>query len=213
MLNTIDGPSESVEDYLCDPELMPLGARESRLPCPEDCVLNDWGPWSRCDVVRAEGQSESSSRDASEVDLDVFFPTLMFPLRLEEFKAEPQWIIGGTRYFVIHQGGKKDVNVAGKDGFCIAYIILYSLCIQRGRHMIYDEDSEPPSRFPDLHFAMRSLRQQWCWGQHENLLKYSPRACCLLSFGRQVIRCICRKILVYDNNNLGRCGCHKESSS
>uniref|UniRef100_A0AAQ4PQQ7 Thrombospondin type-1 domain-containing protein 7A n=1 Tax=Gasterosteus aculeatus aculeatus TaxID=481459 RepID=A0AAQ4PQQ7_GASAC len=52
MLNTIDGPSESVEDYLCDPELMPLGARESRLPCPEDCVLNDWGPWSRCDVVR-----------------------------------------------------------------------------------------------------------------------------------------------------------------
>ncbi|TKS82572.1 Thrombospondin type-1 domain-containing protein 7A [Collichthys lucidus] len=50
MLNTIDGPSESVEDYLCDPEEMPLGARESRLPCPEDCVLNDWGPWSRCSL-------------------------------------------------------------------------------------------------------------------------------------------------------------------
>lgn len=54
MLNTIDGPSEAVEDYLCDPEEMPLGARESRLPCPEDCVLNDWGPWSRCSLVRAE---------------------------------------------------------------------------------------------------------------------------------------------------------------
>ncbi|KAG5264262.1 hypothetical protein AALO_G00251770, partial [Alosa alosa] len=27
---------------------MPLGARESRLPCPEDCVLSDWGSWSRC---------------------------------------------------------------------------------------------------------------------------------------------------------------------
>lgn len=53
MLNTIDGPSESVEDYLCDPEEMPLGARESRLPCPEDCVLNDWGPWGRCSLVRA----------------------------------------------------------------------------------------------------------------------------------------------------------------
>lgn len=52
MLNTVDGPSESVEDYLCDPEEMPLGARESRLPCPEDCVLNDWGPWSRCSMVR-----------------------------------------------------------------------------------------------------------------------------------------------------------------
>ncbi|XP_055083740.1 thrombospondin type-1 domain-containing protein 7A [Periophthalmus magnuspinnatus] len=50
MLNTIDGPSEAVDDYLCDPEEMPLGARESRLPCPEDCVLNDWGPWSQCSL-------------------------------------------------------------------------------------------------------------------------------------------------------------------
>ncbi|TDH04501.1 hypothetical protein EPR50_G00153140 [Perca flavescens] len=48
MLNTIDGPSEQVEDYLCDPEEMPLGARNSRLPCPEDCVLSDWGAWSPC---------------------------------------------------------------------------------------------------------------------------------------------------------------------
>ncbi|XP_030267680.1 thrombospondin type-1 domain-containing protein 7A [Sparus aurata] len=48
MLNTIDGPSEQVEDYLCDPEDMPLGARNSQLPCPEDCVLSDWGAWSPC---------------------------------------------------------------------------------------------------------------------------------------------------------------------
>uniref|UniRef100_A0A8B9KDM6 Thrombospondin type-1 domain-containing protein 7A n=1 Tax=Astyanax mexicanus TaxID=7994 RepID=A0A8B9KDM6_ASTMX len=48
MQNTIDGPSDTVEDYLCDPEEMPLGARESKLPCPEDCVLSDWSPWSRC---------------------------------------------------------------------------------------------------------------------------------------------------------------------
>nr|XP_043908423.1 thrombospondin type-1 domain-containing protein 7A-like isoform X2 [Solea senegalensis] len=48
MLNTIDGPSEQVEDYLCDPEEMPLGARNSRLPCPEDCVLSDWGTWTPC---------------------------------------------------------------------------------------------------------------------------------------------------------------------
>lgn len=52
MLNTIDGPSEQVEDYLCDPEEMPLGARDSLLPCPEDCVLSDWGPWSPCPLVR-----------------------------------------------------------------------------------------------------------------------------------------------------------------
>uniref|UniRef100_A0A7N5ZTZ2 Thrombospondin type-1 domain-containing protein 7A n=1 Tax=Anabas testudineus TaxID=64144 RepID=A0A7N5ZTZ2_ANATE len=48
MLNTIDGPSEQVEDYLCDPEDMPLGARKSQLPCPEDCVLSEWGAWSPC---------------------------------------------------------------------------------------------------------------------------------------------------------------------
>lgn len=52
MLNTIDGPSEQAEDYLCDPEEMPLGARNSRLPCPEDCVLSDWGAWSSCPLVR-----------------------------------------------------------------------------------------------------------------------------------------------------------------
>lgn len=62
MLNTIDGPSESVEDYLCDPEEMPLGARESRLPCPEDCVLNDWGPWGRCSLVRAHITHSSHGR-------------------------------------------------------------------------------------------------------------------------------------------------------
>ncbi|XP_061918683.1 thrombospondin, type I, domain containing 7Ab [Entelurus aequoreus] len=59
MLNTIDGPSEAVEDYLCDPEEMPLGARESRLPCPEDCVLNDWGPWSRCSLPCTRSKSRA----------------------------------------------------------------------------------------------------------------------------------------------------------
>lgn len=52
MLNAVDGPSEQVEDYLCDPEEMPLGARNSQLPCPEDCVLSDWGAWSPCPLVR-----------------------------------------------------------------------------------------------------------------------------------------------------------------
>uniref|UniRef100_A0A673GSM3 Thrombospondin type-1 domain-containing protein 7A-like n=1 Tax=Sinocyclocheilus rhinocerous TaxID=307959 RepID=A0A673GSM3_9TELE len=52
MLNTVDGPTDAVEDYLCDPEEMPQGTRESRLPCPEDCVLSDWSPWTPCDLVR-----------------------------------------------------------------------------------------------------------------------------------------------------------------
>ncbi|CAB1350872.1 unnamed protein product, partial [Coregonus sp. 'balchen'] len=41
-------------DYLCDPEEMPLGARDSQLPCPEECVLSDWGAWSRCSLVRTD---------------------------------------------------------------------------------------------------------------------------------------------------------------
>ncbi|KAJ8288081.1 hypothetical protein COCON_G00007400 [Conger conger] len=59
MLNTIDGPSDAVEDYLCDPEEMPLGAQGSQLPCPEDCVLSHWGPWSRCSLPC----NEKSSRE------------------------------------------------------------------------------------------------------------------------------------------------------
>ncbi|XP_031644645.1 thrombospondin type-1 domain-containing protein 7A [Oncorhynchus kisutch] len=50
MQNTINGPSDPVEDYLCDPEEMPLGARDRQLPCPEDCVLSDWGAWSSCSL-------------------------------------------------------------------------------------------------------------------------------------------------------------------
>lgn len=58
MQNTVDGPSDPVEDYLCDPEEMPLGARESKLPCPDDCVLTDWGSWSRCPLVRGDIDQE-----------------------------------------------------------------------------------------------------------------------------------------------------------
>lgn len=51
MLNSVDGPSDTVEDYLCDPEEMPLGARKCTLPCPEDCVMSEWGSWSQCSLV------------------------------------------------------------------------------------------------------------------------------------------------------------------
>uniref|UniRef100_A0A8C1ZU58 Thrombospondin type-1 domain-containing protein 7A n=1 Tax=Cyprinus carpio TaxID=7962 RepID=A0A8C1ZU58_CYPCA len=65
MQNTVDGPSDPVEDYLCDPEEMLLGARESKLPCPGDCVLTDWGPWSRCPLVR--GNTDQEQRTASPI--------------------------------------------------------------------------------------------------------------------------------------------------
>ncbi|XP_029444834.1 thrombospondin type-1 domain-containing protein 7A isoform X2 [Rhinatrema bivittatum] len=50
MQNTVDGPSDTVEDYLCDPEEMPHGARKCKLPCPEDCVMSEWGPWTKCSL-------------------------------------------------------------------------------------------------------------------------------------------------------------------
>ncbi|XP_069067932.1 thrombospondin type-1 domain-containing protein 7A [Pleurodeles waltl] len=50
MLNTVDGPSDTVEDYLCDTEEMPYGSRICKLPCPEDCVMSEWGQWSKCSM-------------------------------------------------------------------------------------------------------------------------------------------------------------------
>ncbi|XP_075443351.1 thrombospondin type-1 domain-containing protein 7A [Ascaphus truei] len=50
MQNTVDGPADVVEDYLCEPEEMPLGARKCKLPCPEECVMSEWGQWSKCSL-------------------------------------------------------------------------------------------------------------------------------------------------------------------
>lgn len=130
MLNTIDGPSEPVEDYLCDPEEMPLGARESRLPCPEDCVLSDWGPWSRCTLVRAEPTSESSSSavwhraDMAGSDFCksplIWFSCWKNFSEVQEFKAWLYCIIVSSvwifvnRLFLIHQGGIKEIYELGR---------------------------------------------------------------------------------------------------
>ncbi|XP_069852689.1 thrombospondin type-1 domain-containing protein 7A isoform X3 [Dipodomys merriami] len=65
MQNTPDGPSEHVEDYFCDPEEMPLGSRECKLPCPEDCVISEWGPWTRC--VLPCNQSNFRQRSADPI--------------------------------------------------------------------------------------------------------------------------------------------------
>ncbi|MBZ3873498.1 Thrombospondin type-1 domain-containing protein 7A [Sciurus carolinensis] len=63
MQNTADGPSEHVEDYLCDPEEMPLGSRECKLPCPEDCVISEWGPWTRCALPCNQSSFRQRSAD------------------------------------------------------------------------------------------------------------------------------------------------------
>ncbi|KAB0345290.1 hypothetical protein FD754_022216, partial [Muntiacus muntjak] len=63
MQNTADGPSDHVEDYLCDPEEMPLGSRECKLPCPEDCVVSEWGPWTRCSLPCNQSSFRQRSAD------------------------------------------------------------------------------------------------------------------------------------------------------
>ncbi|KAI4543884.1 hypothetical protein MG293_006678 [Ovis ammon polii] len=63
MQNTADGPSDHVEDYLCDPEEMPLGSRECKLPCPEDCVVSEWGPWTRCSLPCNQSNFRQRSAD------------------------------------------------------------------------------------------------------------------------------------------------------
>uniref|UniRef100_A0A9L0IGF4 Thrombospondin type-1 domain-containing protein 7A n=1 Tax=Equus asinus TaxID=9793 RepID=A0A9L0IGF4_EQUAS len=63
MHNTADGPSDHVDDYLCDPEEMPLGSRECKLPCPEDCVISEWGPWTRCTLPCNQSSFRQRSAD------------------------------------------------------------------------------------------------------------------------------------------------------
>ena len=45
----------SVDDSLCDQDdtMPPIRARVCFLPCPEDCVMSVWGPWSPCPQVGA----------------------------------------------------------------------------------------------------------------------------------------------------------------
>uniref|UniRef100_A0A4W3HRX9 Thrombospondin type-1 domain-containing protein 7A n=1 Tax=Callorhinchus milii TaxID=7868 RepID=A0A4W3HRX9_CALMI len=43
-----DGLGENVNDTLCDYEEKPAGTRQCSLPCPNDCVVSDWGQWSAC---------------------------------------------------------------------------------------------------------------------------------------------------------------------
>ncbi|XP_035379499.1 thrombospondin type-1 domain-containing protein 7B isoform X3 [Electrophorus electricus] len=38
----------SVNDSLCDPDDIPAQAQTCVLPCPDDCVMSPWSPWSPC---------------------------------------------------------------------------------------------------------------------------------------------------------------------
>lgn len=57
------GEGSSMEDSMCDQEEVPEAARMCVLPCPEDCVLTAWGPWSTCPPsYEQEGWNRTRSR-------------------------------------------------------------------------------------------------------------------------------------------------------
>lgn len=140
MLNTADGPTDAVEDYLCDPEEMPLGTRESRLPCPEDCVLSDWSPWTRCDLVRVSliyRDWSSCTNDFNQVSLVI---AIKF-LTLTKFSQALNY-----PNYAIHMN-------------CIA---LYSVCVNS--HLIcfcFGEETDFLSLWPHLDDAKRVIILSW----------------------------------------------------
>ncbi|KAL2081498.1 hypothetical protein ACEWY4_023351 [Coilia grayii] len=43
-----EGHGTSLDDTLCDAEEMPFRAQTCFLPCPSECVMSHWGPWTEC---------------------------------------------------------------------------------------------------------------------------------------------------------------------
>ncbi|XP_078454669.1 thrombospondin type-1 domain-containing protein 7A-like [Lampetra planeri] len=48
VVNTVEGPGDTVDDPLCDTDVRLEGVRQCRLPCPNECVMSEWGPWTKC---------------------------------------------------------------------------------------------------------------------------------------------------------------------
>ncbi|XP_036396447.1 thrombospondin type-1 domain-containing protein 7B [Megalops cyprinoides] len=55
---------DPVDDSLCDPEEMPVRAQTCFLPCPDDCVMSQWGQWSSCPLPCDQSSVRSRRRDA-----------------------------------------------------------------------------------------------------------------------------------------------------
>ncbi|XP_062313300.1 thrombospondin type-1 domain-containing protein 7B [Osmerus eperlanus] len=53
-------PSE--DDSLCDQEEIPPGAQTCFLPCPEECVMSNWGHWSACPLPCDPGMLRNRTR-------------------------------------------------------------------------------------------------------------------------------------------------------
>ncbi|XP_032818066.2 thrombospondin type-1 domain-containing protein 7A-like isoform X1 [Petromyzon marinus] len=47
-VQSVEGPGTPVEEVWCDPTERPQDARACVLQCPGECVMSEWGPWTRC---------------------------------------------------------------------------------------------------------------------------------------------------------------------
>ncbi|XP_004626441.1 thrombospondin type-1 domain-containing protein 7B [Octodon degus] len=47
-VNTADNEGEAVDHNLCNQEEAPPEVQSCSLLCPNECVMSEWGPWSRC---------------------------------------------------------------------------------------------------------------------------------------------------------------------
>ncbi|XP_019481931.1 PREDICTED: thrombospondin type-1 domain-containing protein 7B [Hipposideros armiger] len=47
-VNTADSEGRTVDNSLCNQEEMPPETQSCSLLCPSECVMSEWGPWSKC---------------------------------------------------------------------------------------------------------------------------------------------------------------------
>ncbi|KAG9340807.1 hypothetical protein JZ751_019998, partial [Albula glossodonta] len=57
-----EGHGDSVDDNLCDQEEIPFRAQTCFLPCPDDCVMSQWGQWSACPLPCSQNTTRMRSR-------------------------------------------------------------------------------------------------------------------------------------------------------
>lgn len=50
-VNTADGEGGAVDNNLCNQDEIPPETQSCFLLCPNECVMSEWGPWSKCPQV------------------------------------------------------------------------------------------------------------------------------------------------------------------
>ena len=50
-VNAADGEGGAVDNSLCNQDEIPSETQSCSLLCPSECVMSEWGPWSKCPQV------------------------------------------------------------------------------------------------------------------------------------------------------------------